>query len=100
MSTRTRPVSLKILDKDYVIACPASECEDLLQSAQYLTKKMQEVRESGKVVSTERIAVLAALNIVHELLHLRASKNPVAPDISADLQRLESKISQTLLNYQ
>jgi cell division protein ZapA len=98
--SRTRPVNLKILDKDYVIACPASECDDLMRSAQYLTKKMQEVRESGKVVSTERIAVLAALNIVHELLQLHEHSAPILPDMSADIQRLESKINQVLRECQ
>lgn len=89
--SRTRPINLKILDKDYIIACPADECEDLMDSARYLTKKMQEVRESGKVVSTERIAVMAALNIVHELLHHHQSEL-----IEPALQRLENKITTAL----
>lgn len=94
---RTKPVTLHILDKDYIIACPAEQSDNLLASVDYLTKKMQEVRESGKVVSTERIAVMAALNIVHELLHCREIQGQnSAPKLNLELQRLEQKVSRAL----
>jgi cell division protein ZapA len=95
--TRTQPVNLRILDRDYVIACPADECENLMASAEYLTKKMQEVRESGKVVSTERIAVMAALNIVHELIHGRGSgTRQTDAQFIPDLKRLATKVERIL----
>lgn len=94
--SHSKPVTLNLLDKDYVVACPDDECDDLLSAAAYLNHKMQEVREGGKVVSTERIAVMAALNIVHELLQHKQEKvsyNYIQED---EVQRLEDKIASAL----
>ncbi len=61
-------VSVSILDKEYLIACPPEEQSALLQSARYLDEQMREIRSSGKIHGLERIAVMAALNITHSLL--------------------------------
>ena len=61
-------VEVKILDKEYLVACPDEARDALLQSARHLDSKMREIRASGKVFGTERIAVMAALNITHDLL--------------------------------
>jgi cell division protein ZapA len=68
MSQQPTTVEVKILDKEYLVACPEGEHEALLRSARHLDTKMREIRGSGKVFGTERIAVMAALNITHELL--------------------------------
>ncbi|MDM8568378.1 cell division protein ZapA, partial [Thiotrichales bacterium HSG1] len=60
------PVNLRILSKDYVIACPEEEQDTLITSAQLLEEKTQQVRESGKVATSERIVVISALKITHE----------------------------------
>ena len=65
-------VSVRILEKEYQVACPASERTDLLDSAEMLNTKMREIRDSGKVVGLDRIAVMAALNMANELLQTRA----------------------------
>ena len=62
-------VTVQILDKDYCIACPADERANLENAARYLDGKMREIRSSGKVIGADRIAVMAALNITHDLLH-------------------------------
>jgi cell division protein ZapA len=61
-------VEVKILDKEYLIACPDEAQAQLECAAKYLDNKMREIRASGKVHGTERIAVMAALNITHDLL--------------------------------
>ena len=61
-------VSVRILEKEYQVACPANERTDLLDSAEILNAKMREIRDSGKVVGLDRIAVMAALNLANELL--------------------------------
>ena len=61
-------ITIHILDKEYVIACSEDERHDLQRSADYLDTKMREIRDSGKIIGTDRIAVMAALNISHELL--------------------------------
>ena len=61
-------VTVKILDKEYQVACPEEQEADLMVSAKYLDKQMRSIRETGKVIGLERIAVMAALNISYELL--------------------------------
>lgn len=61
-------VTVKILDKDYQVACPEEQEAELIVSAKYLDKQMRGIRDSGKVIGLERIAVMAALNISYELL--------------------------------
>ncbi|HCL38283.1 MAG TPA: cell division protein ZapA, partial [Marinobacter hydrocarbonoclasticus] len=68
MSQTPTTVEVRILDKEYLVACPQEEQEALLRAARHLDTKMREIRSSGKVFGTERIAVMAALNITHELL--------------------------------
>lgn len=62
-------VSVQILDKEYRVSCPADERANLESAARFLDGKMREIRNSGKVIGAERIAVMAALNIAHDLLH-------------------------------
>ncbi|MDF0733290.1 cell division protein ZapA [Pseudomonas entomophila] len=62
-------VTVQILDKEYSIICPPEERNNLVSAARYLDGKMREIRSSGKVIGADRIAVMAALNITHELLH-------------------------------
>lgn len=66
-STR-RPVRITILGKEYHIVCPQDEKADLLEAARQLEAKMDEIRNSGRVFGAERIAVMAALNVTHELI--------------------------------
>ena len=63
-------VTINLLDKQYQIACPDEEREDLTLSARYLDQQMRNIKASGKVVGLDRIAIMAALNISHELLKL------------------------------
>ena len=67
--SQANTVTLQILDKEYRIACPAEERDNLESAARYLNDKMREIRSSGKVIGADRIAVMAALNITHDLLH-------------------------------
>ena len=90
-------VTVKILDKDYQVACPEDQEAELVVSARYLDKQMRGIRDSGKVIGLERIAVMAALNISHELL--RASEEPETVDLppSVDsVQRLNRKLDDAL----
>lgn len=99
MSTETSTLEVFILDKSYRINCPESEQESLRSSAQYLDRKMREIRASGKVIGLERIAVIAALNITHELLSA-SRRMDAESDSKAELSRLISKIEKTLDGYQ
>ena len=83
-------VTVRILEKEYFVSCPQDERADLLDSAEYLNKKMREIRDSGKVVGADRIAVMAALNMANELLRLRAILPP-RPDIRLELAHLAER---------
>lgn len=65
--SKSDTLNVRILDKEYCINCPAEERTNLQNAARYLDDKMREIRSSGKVVGVDRIAVMAALNISHEL---------------------------------
>ena len=84
-------VSVKILDKEYQVACPEDQEADLLVSAKYLDKQMRDIRDTGKVIGLERIAVMAALNISYELLQsteqTRAESEPPEAESVGRLQR-------------
>lgn len=64
-------VSVRILEKEYYITCPHEERSALLDSAEFLNTRMRELRDSGKVVGLDRIAVMVALNLTNELLQLK-----------------------------
>ncbi|EIJ43491.1 hypothetical protein BegalDRAFT_2649 [Beggiatoa alba B18LD] len=95
-SGKTIPVNLHILDKDYVIACPEEERETLLASADYLNKKVKEVRDGGKIVSTERIVVVSALNIIHEYFRYKQNHEIESSSLKDKVVSLQSKIELAL----
>jgi len=99
MSAEVNTVRVHILDKDYQVACPANERDALLESARYLDQQMRSIRQSGKVIGIERIAVMAALNITHELLQHGQKSDKGSQDIQDRLRRLTSKIDDTINHY-
>ena len=91
-----KPMRVHILDKEYLVACPEDEREALFASAELLTSKMKEIRDSGKIVGADRIAVMAALNMAHELLDHKSSKNDYQQLISKRIRALQDKIDIAL----
>ena len=93
MSTDKLTTIVNILDKDYRINCPSEEEAALLESARHLDHRMREIRNSGKVIGTERIAVMAALNIAHEMLQSGrqslVQSSETQEQINAMLKRLD-----------
>lgn len=82
----TVPVHVTILGKEYQVACPEDQQDALIASARMVHQNMEKIRNSGKVVGVDRIAVMAALNIAHELLTLQQ-------DESQDIKKVNEKIS-------
>lgn len=89
-------VSVRILDKEYQVACPASERTDLLDSAEVLNAKMREIRDSGRIVGLDRIAVMAALNMANDLLHAQARDRALEGDISERLKLISDRVESAL----
>jgi len=96
MAEQSVPVHVKIQDKEYRIACPPGEEDELIASARFLDGKMQEIRAGGKIVGTDRIAVMAALNIAHELLHSQARQAELGGDSLSKIKALQDKIQASL----
>jgi cell division protein ZapA len=94
MSENNVPVNITILDKEYRIACPIDEKDELLASAEYLNRHIKEIRNSGKVVGADRIAVLAALNITHELLTQRTQTEHIGVRINKLRNRLSTVLDE------
>jgi len=93
---RISRVSVRLLDREYQVACPVDERSDLLDSAEYLDGKMREIRDSGKVVGLERIAVIAALNIANELIKQRKHGTVAEGDLGARLRSLRERVESAL----
>jgi cell division protein ZapA len=95
--SQAHTVTVKILDKDYQVACPADKEAELLVSAKYLDKQMRSIRESGKVIGLERIAVMTALNISHELLRASEAQEFVElPPSVESVHRINRKLDDAL----
>ncbi len=92
MSKQPTTVEVKILDKEYLVACPEEEQEALIRAARHLDGKMREIRTSGKVFGTERIAVMAALNMTHDLLE----RDTMSDATSTLLKAMDNKLEDAL----
>ncbi len=88
-------VTVSILGKEFVVACPENERAALVSAASFLDKKMREIQTSGKVIGSERIAIIAALNLAHELLELRG-QGGMPTDVNQKLRSLQIKIESVL----
>ena len=86
----TKGVTITVMGREFRVAAPDGEEQQLLASVEFLNKKMRETRDTGKVVGNERIAIMAALNIAHEHLQkpaaTRSTKGPLT-EIDVDFAR-------------
>ena len=83
-----KAISVRLLEKEYRIACPEGEEDKLLSTARYLDRRMKEIRTSGKVIGTDRIAVMVALNLAHELLSEKSEQDSAASSSNICCKRI------------
>ena len=98
MNKKSQPVSLTIMGKEYRIACDEEEQDDLIHSAQQLDVQMRKMRDSGKITGPDRIAVMAALNLAHELQMMKNKNAELNRRLSESLAKLSHKIENVLEN--
>ena len=96
MTQQTAQVSVRILDKEYQVACPADERTNLLDSAEILNAKMREIRDTGRIVGLDRIAVMAALNMANDLLNANARDQELEGGISDRLKLISDRVDHVL----
>ena len=89
-------VSVRIMEKEYVVACPYEERSALLDAAEFLNARMREIRDSGKVVGLDRIAVIAALNMANELIRFRNRDTNLDSDVGGRLRILRERVESAL----
>ena len=88
-------MSVSIFGKEFRVSCPEDERDDLLKAAKFLDGKMQEIHSSGKVLGAERCAIMAALNIAHELLKMQQGTG-FPPEYEERIRALSMKIGSVL----
>ncbi len=99
MSDRSVRVSVRILEKEYQVACLPEERTDLLDCAELLNRKMREIRDSGNVIGLDRIAVMAGLNLAHELLKIRGQESTQG-DLGSRVRQLRERVDSALSKAQ
>ncbi|MBT8107392.1 MAG: cell division protein ZapA [Gammaproteobacteria bacterium] len=100
MTQQMAQVSVRILDKEYQVACRPEERTDLLDSAEILNSKMREIRDTGRVVGLDRIAVMAALNMANDLMHSQARDVELEGDVSNRLRTISDRVENALSGTQ
>ena len=89
-------VSVKILEKEYQFSCPADERKSLLDSAEILNAKMREIRDSGKVVGLDRIAVMAALNMANDLISAKETGEVIEGSAKGKIIEMRERVESAL----
>lgn len=89
-------VSVRILEKEYQFACAVEERAALLDAAEHLNTEMRRIRDTGRVVGLDRIAVMAALNMANELLKTRKAETHVDGDLTGRLRGLRERVESAL----
>jgi cell division protein ZapA len=89
-------VSVRIMEKEYMVACPYDERSALLDAAEFLNGRMREIRDSGKVVGHDRIAVMAALNLAHEFLKGRDRETKLDSGAGNRVRALRERVESAL----
>ncbi len=96
-SESARTLNVTILDREFRVVCSEAERSELLDAVAYLDKKMHEIRDIGKVVTIERIAIMSALNIAHELLTTRLGSGFDMSEFKRRIEYMEATIDAVLI---
>jgi cell division protein ZapA len=95
MSVDPKALQINVMGREFRVACPENEQKELLEAVEYLNRKMDEIRDHGKVIGVERIAIMAALNIAHELLTTQVGGFDMAA-LKRRMQSMETTLDQAL----
>ena len=96
MSTKAKTLDVSIMGRNYRVTCADNEREALLAAVAYVDKKMTEIKAASKVAGTERIAVMAALNIANEMLSIKIGSGFDIAELKRRMNSVQSKLDQAL----
>ena len=94
--SEAKTLQISIMGRDFRVACPENEQAGLLEAVDYLNRKMLEIRDAGKIIGLERIAIMAALNIAHEMLTTKVGGGFDMGDVKRRMARMETVIDQAI----
>jgi cell division protein ZapA len=92
-----KAIAVKVLNKEFQVNCPTGSEEELFDAARYLDDKIREIRNHGRVIGLERMAIMAALNVTSELLKLREQKESDHRALNDRIKQLQNKIDGVLI---
>ncbi|MBC7755747.1 MAG: cell division protein ZapA [Bdellovibrio sp.] len=92
-----KPIDVSIMGREFTVSCTDEERQGLLHAVNYLDKKMHDIRDSGKVVGVERIAIMAALNLSHEVLNTKTGDIDIG-DYKRRINAMQTQIDEALLS--
>ena len=95
MNADPKGLQINVMGREFRVACPENEQKGLLEAVDYLNKKMNEIRDNGKVIGLERIAIMAALNIAHELLATKVGGFDIAA-LKRRMEGMETMLDQAM----
>jgi cell division protein ZapA len=90
-----KPVDVSILGRDFTVSCTDEELPGLMDAVHYLDKKMRDIRDAGKIVGVERIAIMAALNLSHELLNTKTGDVDIG-DYKRRINAMQNQIDEAV----
>jgi cell division protein ZapA len=96
MSSPAEPVTVRILEREYRVMCAPDQRRDLMESALFLDQQMREIRDSGRVSSMDKIAVMSALNLAEEVLKLRQHLAERQQNVDQRISRLSAQLEQAM----
>lgn len=96
MSADSKGLQISIMGREFRVACQENEQKGLLEAVDYLNRKMLEIRDHGKVIGIERIAIMAALNIAHEFLSTKVGGGFDIAEIKRKISDMEAVLDQAI----
>jgi cell division protein ZapA len=100
MSAAGEPVSIEILDKEYLIACPPQERDDLQRAATLLNARLKEIRGAGKAMVTDRLMMMAALNLANDLAKLQTREERATAEFGTRVKAMRERVERALVQGQ
>jgi cell division protein ZapA len=94
------PVSIRILDKEYLIACPPSERDDLMRAAALLEERLKKARESARGMGMERWLIMAGLNMANELGKAQVREERTARELGSRVRQMRERVERALVQGQ
>jgi len=96
MNADPKGLQINVMGREFRVACPDNEQKGLLEAVDYLNRKMNEIRDNGKVIGLERIAIMAALNIAHELLSTKVGGGFDIAEVKRRMNHMETVLDQAM----